>query len=136
MAVKHLDHLNMSVARLDESLDWYGRVFGFEKVEGGVWNGSRWAIVRSGDALLCLYEHHERRMCDPNADRHHGPAHFGLRVVDRGAWEATLARERVPVGYGGAVRWSHSTSWYVTDPTGYEIEVACWDDDRIAFAKG
>ena len=75
-------------------------------------------------------------MCDPGADGHHGPAHFGLRGVDRDAWEATLARERVPVGYGGAVRWPHSTSWYVTDPTGYEIEVACWDDDRVRFAKG
>ena len=27
----------------------------------------------------------------------------------------------------------HSRSWYVTDPTGYEIEVAHWNGDRIVF---
>jgi catechol 2,3-dioxygenase-like lactoylglutathione lyase family enzyme len=133
MAVKHLDHLNMSVRDLAESVDWYGRAFGFRKVEGGVIDGSPWAILRGGDALLCLYEHPERGAPDPDEHGHHAPSHFGLRITDRAAWEATVAREKLRVEYGGAHRWPHSTAWYVTDPTGYEIEVALWDDDRVQF---
>ncbi len=131
-----LDHLNMSVRDLAESLDWYGRVFGFEKVEDGVYDGAPWAIVRSEGALLCLYEHPERASPDGGDGLAEkgllGVAHFGLRIDDRAAWEDTLHRENVEVQYGGPVRWPHSTSWYVSDPSGYEIEVALWKDG-IAF---
>jgi catechol-2,3-dioxygenase len=133
MAVKHLDHLNMSVRDLEESVRWYGRVFGFEPQERGTYDGRPWAILRSGEALLCLYEHRGRGEPDPEAHGHHGLSHFGLRITDRVAWEATVAREKVPVQYGGAYDWPHSTAWYVTDPTGHEIEVALWQDDRIRF---
>ncbi len=133
MAVKHLDHLNLSVRDLDETVEWYGRVFGFAKVEGGVQDGRPWAILRCGEALLCVYQHPERGVPDPEEHGHHGLAHFGLRIDDAKAWEGVVAREGVPVEYGGAVRWPHSTAWYVTDPTGYGIEVACWDDDRVTF---
>ena len=131
--VKHLDHLNMSVASLAASEAWYGRVFGFERVEGGLYEGRPWAILKGGEALLCLYEHPERTPPDAEAAGRHGLAHFGLRVSDKPALEAALAREQVPVLYGGAVRWPHSTAWYVTDPSGYEIEVAHWDDDTVRF---
>jgi catechol 2,3-dioxygenase-like lactoylglutathione lyase family enzyme len=133
MAVRHLDHLNMSVADLAKGEDWYRRVFGFERVEGGTYEGRPWAILRAGEALLCLYEHAERRDPDPEEHGHHGLSHFGLRITDRAAWEKTVERERVEVAYGGAHRWPHSTAWYVTDPTGYEIEVALWDEDRVRF---
>jgi hypothetical protein len=65
--------------------------------------------------------------------RLHGINHFGLRITDRAAFEATVERERLEFSYPSPVRWPHSTAWYVLDPTGYEIEVACWDDDRVSF---
>ena len=58
-----------------------------------------------------------------------------LRITDREAWTDTVERESVTVGYGGEVRWPHSSAWYVTDPTGYEIEVALWDDDTVRFGS-
>ena len=136
MRVKHLDHLNMTVTDLAESADWYRRVFGFEKVEGGVYEGRPWGILRAGDALLCLYEHPGWRVPDEDErerGRLHGLNHFGLRILDREAWEETVRREGVEVRYGGEVRWPHSSAWYVTDPSGYEIEVALWDGDRVSF---
>src|SRR5262245_32287444 len=105
MAVKHLDHLNLTVRDLAASEDWYGRVFGFRRVEHGVYDGRPWAILQSGDALLCLYEHPDRGTPDPDEHGHHAPAHFGLRVDDRAAWESTVRREGVEVLYGGEVRW-------------------------------
>lgn len=131
MKVKHLDHLNLTVRDLQDTIDFYGRVFGFEVVERGLWNGHDWAILRSGDAMLCAYEHPELS-ADGREDHHH-VSHFGLRITDREAWEKTLAREGLPLLYGGVRAWPHSTAWYVADPTGYEIEVALWHGDTVAF---
>jgi len=135
--VQQLDHLNISVESFDATVVWYGRVFGFSLVEEEVTDGVRWGVIRSGEALLCIYEHPGRRVLDRFQLAEaglHGLAHFGLRITDRDAWEATVEREGVEALYGGPIRWPFSTSWYVKDPSGYEIEVALWDADRIAFA--
>ena len=136
MNVKHLDHLNMTVTDLAETIDWYGRVFGFEKVEEGTYDGHPWAILKSGDALLCLYERpqFERLDRDERARRKlHGLSHFGLRIQDREAWEETVEREGLELEFGGEVHWPHSTAWYVSDHTGYGIEVALWEGDAVRF---
>jgi hypothetical protein len=44
-----------------------------------------------------------------------------------------VARENVEVNYGGEVHWPHSRSWYVNDPTGWEIEVVRWQGDTVRF---
>ncbi len=132
--VERLDHLNLTVADLDESIAWYRDVFGFGQVEEGEMEDStRWAIVRSDDSMLCMYEHPELASPGSRDGGHHQVNHFGLRIRDRAAWEAVVEQLGIPVRYGGAVRWPHSTSWYVFDPTGWEIEVAQWDDDRVRF---
>ena len=136
MQIKHLDHLNMSVRSVDETAAWYGRVFGFTVVERGERLGHPWAIIRNGDAMLCVYEDPEREALDGDElrTRHlHGLNHFGLRITDRAAWERVVETEKLAYSYPSPVRWPHSTAWYVKDPTGYEIEVACWDDDRVTF---
>ncbi len=136
MAVRQLDHLNLSVDSLQQSTDWYGRVFGFTRQEHGVHNGMAWAILRSGEALLCLYEDPERELVAPEdlpARRLHGLSHFGLRIDDREAWEALVDRQGLEVRYGGRVDWPHSDAWYLLDPTGYEIEVVCWHGDQVRF---
>ena len=135
MRVKQLDHVNLSVANFDESADWYGRVFGFEVVERGVVENKRWGVLRSGEALLCIYEHPEFRFegCRAQQGRGiHAIAHFGLRITDRKAWEETIERERVHC-IQRDWRYPHSHSWYVVDPTGWEIEVALWDNDVVRF---
>ena len=136
MGVSQLDHLNLSVTDLEASIAWYERLFEFERVEGGVVDGVPWAIIRSGEALLCLYEHAERtHLTSEQRDQRklHGLSHFGLRITDGAAFEEAARREGVPVQYGGVVDWPHSKAWYVLDPTGYEIEVALWKDDTIRF---
>lgn len=136
MTVKHLDHLNMSVRDLDETAAWYGRVFGFQLVERGTYKGAPWGVLRSGEAMLCVYQDPGRESLDGDElrdKRLYGVNHFGLRITDRAAFEAIAEREHLEFSYPSPVRWPHSTAWYVLDPTGYEIEVACWDDDRVAF---
>lgn len=137
MQVQQIDHLNLSVASFEESAGWYGRVFGFEIVERGIYEGQPWGTLRSGDAMLCIYQHPElaiRTDDSVEASTHQRIAHWGLRVTEREAWEAIVEREQLTVKFGGAYRWPHSTSWYVVDPNGYTIEVALWDDNQIRFS--
>lgn len=134
--VRHLDHLNLSVRSLRETAEWYDRVFGFQVVEEGIRDGRPWGVLRAGDAFLCVYEHPELDYVEPDEQRRRGQhalSHFALRITDGAAFEATVERERLATYWGSPVRYPHSTSWYVRDPTGYEIEVALWDGDQARF---
>lgn len=139
MFISQLDHLNLTVRSFDDTLRWYRGVFSFELVEEGVQsNGVRWGVIRSGDAMLCIYEAPKRRFMDSDKlgrECIHGIAHFGLRVADREAWQRALGDEALITRYGEVTSWRypHSMAWYVTDPTGYEIEVVLWDDDKVRF---
>lgn len=59
--ISSLDHLNLSIPNFEETVRWYQAVLGFEQVERGVQGTQPWAILRAGDALLCLYEAQEER---------------------------------------------------------------------------
>ncbi|MBI4568664.1 MAG: VOC family protein [Planctomycetes bacterium] len=137
VTVTLLDHLNLTVRDFNETAEWYRRVFGFAVVERGRSDdGSPWGVLRAGEALLCVYECAGYAFLDSearDAKKVHGLNHFGLRIADRKSWEATVTREKVTVLYGGPVRWPHSLAWYVTDPTGHEIEVALWDGNHVTF---
>ena len=67
MQVKHLDHLNLSVADFEETADWYRRMFGFEVVERGIQDGEPWGVIRGGDAMLCIYQRPDWRIYDKDA---------------------------------------------------------------------
>lgn len=129
--VKHLDHLNLSVADLDATTAFYRGLFGFEQVEAGVWQGKPWRILKAGEAMLCLYQF-ER--ADPDASTAHRLSHFALRITDPVAFQARAAELGVTINYGGKVAWPHSDAYYVNDPTGYEIEVVHWHDDVVRFS--
>ena len=134
--IKHLDHLNLSVTNFEQTREWYARVFGFELVEHGLSMGVPWGVLRRGDAMLCIYEHPQRTLPskqERQSGHLHGISHFGLRITDRVAWEDVAQRHALELYYDSPVRYPHSTSWYVRDPTGYEIEIALWDDDTTRF---
>ena len=136
MQIKNIDHLNLTVADFDKTVSWYSRVFGFKLVEEGVQDGTRWGVIRQGEAMLCIYQFAECRLEDRFDMRKmglHGINHFGLRITDQDTWEKIITRENIAVLYDGPTRWPHSTSWYIKDPTGWEIEIALWDDDNVAF---
>lgn len=136
MQVKHLDHLNFSVVNFEETADWYARVFGFEIVEQGIEDAQPWGVIRTGDAMLCIYQHPELKPYDKRAlakSGSHCIAHFAMRITDRDAWVKTVKREKLKLYYGGEIAYPHSTSWYVKDPNGYDIEVALWNDDEVNF---
>ena len=127
--VKHLDHLNMTVADLDATLAWYRDLFGFEPVERGRNGDLPWVIVRAGDAMLCLYQG------TPESPETTGTLnHFALRVTDPTAFLERVEAMQVPFDWGdGLTEYPHSRAWYVRDPNGTQIEVVAWHDDTVAF---
>lgn len=133
-----LDHLNLTVKNFEESVRWYNRVFGFELVEQGIEDGSPWGVIRSQDSMLCIYEDSERipLASDEKSDRFHQIFHFGLKVKSGSARADVLLKEKLRTFYGSPIRYPHSTSWYVKDPSGYMIEVALWDENQVHFPPG
>lgn len=134
--ISNLDHLNLSVTDFEETAEWYSRVFGFEVVERGIQKNVPWGVIKAGNAMLCIYQHPEYSFMTGNdleLRKMHGLSHFALKVKDRKEWEAVVERENLKVNYGGAIKWKNSTSWYVNDPTGYEIEVAHWHTGSPVF---
>jgi catechol 2,3-dioxygenase-like lactoylglutathione lyase family enzyme len=129
-----IDHINLTVRNFEESAIWYGKLFGFEIVERGADEEGPWGILRNGDVMLCIYERPLRENARSDAsNRFHKINHFGLRIQDRKTWERTLRDHDIHTYYGDSVKYPHSTSWYVADPTGHMIEVVLWDGDQIRF---
>ena len=126
-----LDHLNLTVTSFERTVAWYKKVFGFEVVEQGMEEDGPWGVLKNGDSMLCVYESPKRDILD--SERFHQIYHFGLRIENREQWEQTLRQESIPTHYGSPVQYPHSTSWYVTDPSGYRIEVALWNKNEIRF---
>ena len=52
-----IDHVNLSVRDLDASVDFYCRLLGVERKEGGEDNGVRWCILGAKDRFyVCFFE--------------------------------------------------------------------------------
>lgn len=129
-----LDHINLTVTQLDESIRWYHELFGFEKVEGGInERGNRWAIIASNDSMIAMTEYPEKQP----ANQKHLPEqrifHFGIRIENSEAWRAKVRSHNLELNYGGEVEYPSSRSWYVHDPSGHEIEVSYSDGKPLRF---
>ena len=107
-----LDHINLTVASLEESIDWYKKIFGMELVEEGHEDEKKWAIVARNDSMLCLHEIVAGE-ATPNYESRHKINHFGFRIPDRKKWEDIVKKYKLELFYGGVNHYPHSTSWYV-----------------------
>jgi catechol 2,3-dioxygenase-like lactoylglutathione lyase family enzyme len=134
MTIK-LDHINLTVANLTASIEWYGKVFGFELVESGTTEiGTKWGIVASNDSMICMAEYSARVPADKVDDKSvHRICHFGIRVSDSEKWQQTVRDHRLELYYGGENEYPNSRSWYVHDPSGHEIEVSYAAGGRLQF---
>lgn len=132
--VAKLDHVNFTVAHFEDSVDWYKKIFNFELVEkGGSQDGRKWGILQSGDTMLAITEHPEKKLY--LGEEFHQTFHFGLRLVDKEEWQQKISEYHLETFYSSPIEYPHSTSWYVKDPTGNKIEVAVWKNDQVQFPE-
>ena len=130
-----LDHVNLTVPDLNESIEWYKKIFGFELVESGISpRGLKWGIIAHNDSMLCMTEYGHKRPAHKNEDDStHRIFHFGIRVSDLDEWQQTVKENQLKLYYGGVIEYPSSKSWYIHDPSGHEIEVSYTAQERIQF---
>ncbi len=110
-----IDHINMTVKDLDESVKFYSELFGFVVMKKQPEQDS--VIIGDENVKLCIYQG------DSAGDRN-GISHFGIHVSNFDEVLEICKRLSVPVMYNGVLEWEKSRSIYIQDPNGYEIELS------------
>jgi catechol 2,3-dioxygenase-like lactoylglutathione lyase family enzyme len=120
LKVKSVDHLNLSVKNLKESVDFYQKHFGFEVFEEGLGfksNKPYKIIGISGKMMFCLYEFGD----DLNPV---GLNHIGINIDNFEEAIKYINDLGLDLQYGGIIEYDNSRSLYLKDPNGYEVELS------------
>ena len=115
-----IDHINMNVSNLKNSLNFYKEVFGFKiKEKGGSTKSERpYAIIgKSNKEMLALYE-------VENLKKHGNINHLGFNVESIDGALSYFKSKNIPLNWGGLVEYPDSESISIEDPDGYEIEIS------------
>ena len=67
--------------------------------------------------------------------KNHQINHFGFRITDKKEWVERIKKYDLSILFGGPIQYPHSTSWYLEDPSGHEIEVSYTENDSMVFSK-
>jgi len=118
LKAKSIDHVNMKVKNLTQSVDFYKNLFGFEiKQEENPNKSDSPSKIIGNDAIkLCMYE-------VPDMSPEGGIAHFGFNIENFDSVIEKCKESNVEILYGGTIDWEKSKSVYIVDPSGYEIEL-------------
>ena len=114
-----MDHVNMRVKNLDDSVKFYGNLFGFsvKKEDNPNRIDAPSKIIGNDSIKLCMYE-------DPNMSPEGGIAHFGFNIQNFDDIIKKCEEQGVEILYGGPVQFEKSKSVYIVDPSGYEVELS------------
>ena len=110
-----MDHVNMTVKNLEESVEFYKNLFGFKVKKEQPEHKSK--IIGNDKVKLCLYE-------DPQMSTEGGIAHFGFNIENFDEIMEKCKSLNVKVYYDGPVQFEKSRSIYISDPSGYDIELS------------
>ncbi len=113
-----IDHVNMKVKDLEQSVKFYKNLFGFEikQEENANKLDAPSKIIGNDTIKLCFYE-------VPDMSPQGGIAHFGFNIANFNQVIEKCKELGVEILYGGIVDWEKSKSVYIVDPSGYEIEL-------------
>lgn len=116
LKVNGIDHLNMEVINLNETVEFYNQLFGFNVLKEQPEENSK--IIGNEKVKLCLYE-----TGDFNGYAKKGLHHFGLHIENFEKVINKCTEMGIEIFYGGPLKWEKSTSIYIKEPNGYEIEL-------------
>ncbi len=118
LKARMIDHINMKVKNLDESVKFYKNLFGFvikqEENQNKIDAPSK--IIGNDSIKLCLYE-------IPDMSPEGGIAHFWFNVENFDEVISKCEELGVKILYDGVINWEKSKSVYIVDPSGYELEL-------------
>ena len=113
-----IDHVNMKVKNLQQSVEFYKNLFGFDiKQEMNPNKADAPSKIIGNDKIkLCLYE-----ISDMTPEG--GINHFGFNILNFARVLEKCEKLNVEILYGGPIDWEKSRSVYIKDPNGYELEL-------------
>ncbi len=113
-----IDHVNMKVKNLEQSVEFYRNLFGFEikQEENPNKTDVPSKIIGNDSIKLCMYE-------VPDMSPEGGIAHFGFNIENFDEIISRCNELEVKILYGGPIDWEKSKSVYIVDPSGYEVEL-------------
>ena len=113
-----IDHVNIKVKNLEQSVEFYKKLFGFEVKQEDNPNkiDVPSKIIGNDSIKLCMYE-------IPDMTPEGGIVHFGFNISNFNEIIEKCKEQGVEILYGGPVDWEKSKSIYIVDPSGYEIEL-------------
>jgi lactoylglutathione lyase len=114
-----IDHLNLTVSNLKNSIDFYNKLFGLRVFEEALYNGIPHAIIGKENGLfLCLYEAKSDLSLQKNRINH-----FGIHINEFDKTFRKVKNSGVPINYYGIIIYPNSRSFYIEDPDGNKIEL-------------
>ncbi len=112
-----IDHLNLEVIDLEKTVNFYKELFGFKVKKEQSEEISK--IIGNDNVKLCLYENKNMQKYVKK-----GFAHFGLHIKNFDEVLNKCDEMNLKIYYGGELKWENSSSVYIQDPNGYEIELS------------
>ncbi len=128
----HLEHVNLVVANIEESLKFYRAAFPHWRIrdEGdGQWNGKTRHWIHFGDDYQYLAFSNHGEGSNRDLDGHQiGLAHFAFVTSSLDAVVARLEAQGFKIAQDGAEE-PHRRNVYLIDPDGFEVEFVEYQSD-------
>ena len=112
LKAKGMDHVNIEVISLKESVDFHKKLFGFDVLKEQPDQNSK--IIGNEGVKLCLYEIPEFK----------GYTKKGFHIENFDDRMQKCTEMDIEIFYCGPLKWESSTSIYNKDPNGYVIELS------------
>jgi catechol-2,3-dioxygenase len=122
--VSRMEHVHLTVADLDRSVEWYGRVFGFSVR----WTDGTTAHIGTDRFYVAVTEHDGIAPAAADGGRAR-IAHFAFTTSDLAAFAQRL--DEVGVETTEDARRREGDSMYLRDPDGNAIEVVGYRDGYV-----
>lgn len=123
--VSRMEHVHLTVADLDRSIDWYGRVFGFSLR----WSNGVTAHIGTDRFYVAVTERDGIAPAAGEDAARARIAHFAFTTADLDAFAERLDRAGVAPDQRAQRR--EGDSLYLRDPDGNAIEVVGYRDDFV-----
>ncbi len=124
---KGIDHVNLQVSDLKESITFWETLLGFQLLEDMPQDNG--VIIGTKEAKLALYENPDLGKVERK-----GFSHLCFHISNFDSAIEICEQLNIKILYDGIVAWKQSNSLYIEDPNGYEIELTdTWGgalDDR------
>ncbi len=115
--INKVDHLNLTVEKYEETLDFYKSLFNMKVFEKGESEYGPYEIIGIPNKLfLCIYKGEKRALGSIN--------HLGVNIIDFDEAIKALTQRGIELHYGGVVEYPKSRSLYIKDPEGNNIELS------------